>query len=62
MFCVSDTGCGMTASEQERIFKEFTRLSSAQGQEGSGLGLSITRKLVELLFRKNRHRKCSRKR
>lgn len=50
VFSVSDTGCGMTASEQERIFKEFTRLSSAQGQEGFGLGLSITRKLVELLL------------
>lgn len=50
VFCISDTGCGMTASEQERIFKEFTRLSSAQGQEGFGLGLSITRKLVELLL------------
>lgn len=50
VFNVSDTGCGMTASEQERIFKEFTRLSSAQGQEGFGLGLSITRKLVELLL------------
>lgn len=52
VFSVSDTGCGMTASEQERIFKEFTRLSSAQGQEGFGLGLSITRKLVELLLGK----------
>lgn len=50
VFSISDTGCGMTASEQERIFKEFTRLSSAQGQEGFGLGLSITRKLVELLL------------
>lgn len=50
VFSVSDTGCGMTANEQERIFKEFTRLSSAQGQEGFGLGLSITRKLVELLL------------
>lgn len=50
VFSVSDTGCGMTASEQERIFKEFTRLSSAQGQEGFGLGLSITRKLIELLL------------
>lgn len=46
---VSDTGCGMTEKEQEKIFKEFTRLRSAQGQEGFGLGLSITRKLVELL-------------
>lgn len=50
VFSISDTECGMTASEQERIFKEFTRLSSAQGQEGFGLGLSITRKLVELLL------------
>lgn len=52
VFSVSDTGCGMTASEQEHIFKEFTRLSSAQGQEGFGLGLSITHKLVELLLGK----------
>lgn len=48
-FCVSDTGCGMNPQEQERIFQEFTRLSSAQGQEGFGLGLSITHKLVDLL-------------
>lgn len=39
----------MTPQEQERIFQEFTRLRSAQGQEGFGLGLSITQKLVELL-------------
>lgn len=54
VFRVSDTGCGMTAKEQERIFKEFTRLRSAQGQEGFGLGLSITHKLVELLLGKSR--------
>ena len=48
-FSVTDTGCGMTSEEQERIFQEFTRLQNAQGQEGFGLGLSITRKLVELL-------------
>lgn len=46
---VADTGCGMTQEEQSKIFKEFTRLNSAQGQEGFGLGLSITKKLVELL-------------
>lgn len=46
---VRDTGCGMTAEEQQIIFKEFTRLSSAQGEEGVGLGLSITLKLVQLL-------------
>lgn len=48
-FSVSDTGCGMTPHEQERVFQAFTRLRSAQGQEGFGLGLSITKKLVELL-------------
>lgn len=46
---VNDTGCGMTNEEQLRIFNEFTRLHSAQGQEGFGLGLSITRKLIDLL-------------
>lgn len=49
VFSVADTGCGMNRQEQERIFQEFTRLSSAQGQEGFGLGLSITNKLVDLL-------------
>lgn len=46
---VEDTGCGMSIQEQQRVFQAFTRLQSAQGQEGFGLGLSITKKLVELL-------------
>ena len=46
---VEDTGCGMSFQEQQRVFQAFTRLQSAQGQEGFGLGLSITKKLVELL-------------
>lgn len=48
-FSVSDTGCGISPEEQKRIFQEFTRLHNAQGQEGFGLGLAITRKLVSLL-------------
>ena len=48
-FRVEDTGCGMSIQEQQRVFQAFTRLKSAQGQEGFGLGLSITKKLVELL-------------
>lgn len=48
-FRVEDTGCGMNIQEQQRVFQAFTRLQSAQGQEGFGLGLSITKKLVELL-------------
>ncbi len=48
-FRVDDTGCGIRPEEQEHIFREFTRLHEAQGQEGFGLGLAITRKLVLLL-------------
>lgn len=46
---VADTGCGMTEEEQQRIFNAFTRLPGAQGKEGVGLGLSITREIVQLL-------------
>lgn len=46
---VTDTGKGMAAEDRERIFREFTRLSGAQGEEGFGLGLSIVHKLVLLL-------------
>lgn len=46
---VKDTGCGMTKEECERVFKAFTRLPDAQGTEGVGLGLSITKELVEML-------------
>lgn len=44
-FSISDTGCGISEEEQKRIFQEFTRLRNAQGQEGFGLGLAITKNL-----------------
>lgn len=47
--CVNDTGRGMTREESERVFKAFIRLSDAQGTEGVGLGLAITKELVEIL-------------
>ena len=46
---VSDTGHGISPEEQTKIFQEFTRLKNAQGEEGFGLGLAITQKLVHLL-------------
>ena len=46
---VSDTGCGMTPEELQSVFNAFTRLPSAQGKEGVGLGLTITREIVTLL-------------
>ena len=46
---VKDTGCGMTPDEQQTVFNAFTRLPGAQGKEGVGLGLTITREIVTLL-------------
>lgn len=45
---VSDAGPGIPESEQERIFGDFTRLAGSDKVEGFGLGLSITRRLVDL--------------
>ena len=36
-----------TEEEQEKIFGEFARLSGTEKEEGFGLGLSITRKLID---------------
>ena len=46
---VNDTGCGMTPDELQTVFNAFTRLPGAQGKEGVGLGLTITREIVTLL-------------
>ena len=46
---VSDTGCGMTPEELQSVFNAFTRLPGAQGKDGVGLGLTITREIVTLL-------------
>ncbi|MHB9147863.1 MAG: hybrid sensor histidine kinase/response regulator, partial [Candidatus Amoebophilus sp.] len=46
--CVEDTGIGMTAEEQSRLFQQFSRPLSSQ-YEGSGLGLAISKKLLGLM-------------
>lgn len=47
---VADTGIGIRPEEQERIFQEFeqTEQTRARGYEGTGLGLALTRRLVQL--------------
>jgi len=46
---VQDTGPGIATEDMPKLFKEFTMLRRAEGpQEGSGLGLSISKHLVEL--------------
>lgn len=47
---VSDTGIGIPVDKLDKIFEPFTQLSSgASSREGTGLGLNITRRLLELL-------------
>ena len=47
---VADTGIGVHPRDQERIFAEFEQVDSSYGrlQQGTGLGLALTKRLVEL--------------
>jgi signal transduction histidine kinase len=45
---VRDTGVGISAEDQVRIFEEFTQADPGATQEGTGLGLALTKRLVEL--------------
>jgi signal transduction histidine kinase len=49
-FSVADTGIGVEAENQEKIFRPFDQIdsSSSREYEGTGLGLSLTKTLVEL--------------
>jgi signal transduction histidine kinase len=48
---VSDTGIGMTAEQQRKLFEEFAQgeASTAQRFGGTGLGLAIARKLARMM-------------
>jgi adenylate cyclase len=48
---VADTGIGMTAEQQAKLFEEFSQAETTTAQRfgGTGLGLAITRKLARMM-------------
>jgi signal transduction histidine kinase len=50
-FAVADTGIGMTAEQQAKLFAEFSQAEATTAQRfgGTGLGLAITRKLARMM-------------
>ena len=50
-FEIEDTGIGIRDEDKEKLFQNFTRLDEKKNRniEGTGLGLSLTKKLVSLM-------------
>ncbi len=50
-FDISDTGIGLLADQQERLFKPFAQADSSTSREygGTGLGLAICKQLTEIM-------------
>lgn len=49
IFKVSDSGIGISANDQEHLFERFFRAANAINIQGTGLGLHIVGKYVELM-------------
>ena len=59
-FSVADTGIGIPAEKRDLLFQRFSRIEpEGRATDGSGLGLSITKSLVESMGRADRRRRQS---
>lgn len=48
MICISDNGVGFAESDAPKLFKPFERLHTAESFEGTGIGLAICARIIEL--------------
>jgi signal transduction histidine kinase len=48
VLAVTDTGVGIPAADQERVFEKFERGNPQARESGAGLGLSLVKSLIEL--------------
>ena len=46
---IIDTGHGISREQQKLLFEPFTRLNKHENIEGTGIGLAITRRIIELM-------------
>ena len=49
VFKISDTGRGIKHEDYDKLFEKFTKLSEKNEKDGTGLGLVITKKLIDLM-------------
>ncbi len=49
LFTVTDNGIGIAPENQDRIFQLFQRLQSRQHYPGSGIGLAICKKIIDMM-------------
>lgn len=49
LLVIKDEGIGISEEEQQKLFAPFERMENAHQFDGTGLGLNITKKLIELM-------------
>ena len=49
---IADTGLGISPSDKERIFDLFYQIDASRGQEGYGIGLSLSKTIADMLSAK----------